>query len=67
VSEELKAANTALIERCKALLSEAGFRDFKEQSGAFMQGGVTAGEAAAVVWCSGAFARPEFDLCLCVL
>uniref|UniRef100_A0A383VLU4 RING-type E3 ubiquitin transferase n=1 Tax=Tetradesmus obliquus TaxID=3088 RepID=A0A383VLU4_TETOB len=44
VSEELKAANKALIERCKALLSEAGFKAFREQSGAFMQGGVTAGK-----------------------
>jgi hypothetical protein len=43
VSEELKAANKALIERCKALLSEAGFKDFREQSGAFMHGGVSAG------------------------
>ncbi|KAF6252767.1 hypothetical protein COO60DRAFT_1274132 [Scenedesmus sp. NREL 46B-D3] len=44
VSEELKAANKALIERCKALLSEAGFKEFREQSGAFMQGGVSAGK-----------------------
>eukprot|EP00879_Flechtneria_rotunda_P019552 GHRR01020539.1.p1 GENE.GHRR01020539.1~~GHRR01020539.1.p1 ORF type:complete len:855 (+),score=361.96 GHRR01020539.1:259-2823(+) len=43
VSDELKAANKALIERCKAALSEEGFRDFREQSGKFMQGDVSAG------------------------
>ncbi|KAF8068299.1 GLG1 [Scenedesmus sp. PABB004] len=43
VSEELKAANRALIERCRAQLSEREFATFREQSGAYMQGGVSAG------------------------
>lgn len=52
VSEQLKAANKALIERCKAALSEEGFQDFREQSAAFMQGAMSAGGApvAAVVF-----------------
>eukprot|EP00878_Enallax_costatus_P026351 GHUV01028280.1.p1 GENE.GHUV01028280.1~~GHUV01028280.1.p1 ORF type:complete len:820 (+),score=339.54 GHUV01028280.1:679-3138(+) len=42
VSDELKAANKALIERCKAALSEEGFQDFRQQSAAFMQGAMSA-------------------------
>jgi hypothetical protein len=44
VSEQLKAANKALIERCKAALSEEGFRDFRERSAGFMQGNLSPGE-----------------------
>lgn len=46
VSEELKAANKALIERCKVALSDEGFVEFRQQSGAFMQGAMSAGEEA---------------------
>jgi hypothetical protein len=42
VSEELKAANRALIERIKQQLDAAGFSSFKEQSSAFMRGDLTA-------------------------
>jgi hypothetical protein len=38
VSEELKAANRALVERIKAQLDAAGFASFREQSAAFMRG-----------------------------
>jgi protein involved in polysaccharide export with SLBB domain len=44
VSEQLKTANKALIERCKAALSEDGFKDFRARSAGFMQGGLNAGE-----------------------
>jgi hypothetical protein len=43
VSAELKAANKALVERCKAQLSDADFAAFRQRSGAFVQGSVDAG------------------------
>ncbi|GBF91964.1 hypothetical protein Rsub_04688 [Raphidocelis subcapitata] len=44
VSEELKAANRALIERIKSQLDERGFARFREQSASFMRGDLGAGD-----------------------
>jgi hypothetical protein len=49
VSEQLKAANKALVERCKAALSDEGFKAFREQSAGFMQGALGAGGCASKV------------------
>jgi hypothetical protein len=44
VSESLKAANRELIERIKEQLDEAGFASFRQQSGAFMRGDLSAAQ-----------------------
>jgi hypothetical protein len=49
VSEQLKAANKALVERCKAALSDEGFKAFREQSAGFMQGALGAGGLPGVL------------------
>lgn len=42
VSDSLKSANRALVERIKAQLDDAGFQSFKQQSAGFMRGSVAA-------------------------